>query len=267
MKIENEEKESEEIEIQEMESKEIESKEIEIEYGEEKEQKKKKRRGTFREYFELIVETAIFVFFVMTFVAQASQIPTPSMQNTLLVGDFLLVNKLAYATPVFPFEKAILPRKDIEKNDIVVFKSTEDPSMDIVKRVIGVEGDKIEIKNKQVYVNDEPLDENYKIHTDSRIYSKNERYNSEYYVRDNFGPISVPKGLCFVMGDNRDQSYDSRFWGFLPLNLIKGKPWVIYFSYSAEEDAYLKNNIRDKLKKLVQYFPKARWKRLLSIIK
>jgi len=122
---------------------------------------KPRGRGIVREYFELITETAVFVFFVMTFVVQAFQIPTGSMEPTLLVGDFLLVNKLVYATPVLPIERVILPRRDIRRQDIVVFKYPQKLSQDFVKRVIGLEGEKIEIKDKQVYVNDQPIAESY----------------------------------------------------------------------------------------------------------
>jgi signal peptidase I len=231
-----------------------------------KKEKKKKDKSTVREYFELIVETAIFVFFVMTFVVQAFQIPTGSMESTLLVGDFLLVNKFAYAQTVLPLEDKILPGKQLGRNDIVVFKYPKEMSKDFVKRVVATEGEKIEIKDKQVYINDELLTEDYKVHSDSQIYTKNNYYHYDDFIRDNFGPVVVPPGHCFVMGDNRDNSMDSRYWGFLPLSYIKGRPWVIYFSYQAERDAYLKTSVRDRLEKFVQFIPKARWKRMLKII-
>src|SRR4030042_3867552 len=129
-------------------------------------EKKPREKSLFREYFELIAETAVFVFFVMTFVVQAFQIPTGSMEPTLLVGDFLLVNKLAYTRPVMPLEGAILPRKPIARGDIVVFKYPKDLTKDFVKRVIALEGQKIEVKDKQVDVNDVALDESYKAHID-----------------------------------------------------------------------------------------------------
>jgi signal peptidase I len=228
--------------------------------------KKSKEQSTFREYFELIVETVIFVFFVITFVVQAFQIPTGSMEKTLLIGDFLLVNKFAYSHSPFPLEKKILPTKEIKKNDMVVFKYPKDITKDFVKRVIALEGDKVEIKEKQVWINDNPIIEDFKIHNDIQIYTKNDYYRYDDYIRDNFGPVVVPSGHCFVMGDNRDDSYDSRYWGFLPLNYIKGRPWVIYFSYEAEKNAYLKTSVRDRLAKLVRFIPEARWKRILHVI-
>jgi len=227
-------------------------------------QKKGKSGG--REYFELIVETAVFVFFVMTFVVQAFQIPTGSMIPKLLVGDFLLVNKMAYTRPSFPMEGILLPRKQIKRKDIVVFKWPKDLTKDFVKRVIGLEGDKVEIRAKQLYVNDQPIDEPYKIHKDDQAYSKDDAYHYDLAIRDNYGPIVVPEGHLFVMGDNRDDSADSRTWGFVPLANIKGKPWIIYFSYEAERDAYLKTRFSDRLIKILNLIPKARWGRLLKII-
>ena len=233
--------------------------------SEEKKQKKK-AQGVFREYFELIAETAIFVFFVMTFVAQASQVPTGSMENTMLIGDFLLVNKMAYKEPVLPFEGAVLPHKAIEHNDIVVFKSLEEPGKDLVKRVIGLPGDRIEIKNKQVLINGEPVAESFKLHKDDRIFQENGYYRYDDLIRDNFGPLDVPPGHYFVMGDNRDESYDGRYWGFLPFDHIKGRPWVIYFSYEAEDNTHLRTSLRDRLGRLAKYIPKARWGRILRTI-
>jgi signal peptidase I len=228
--------------------------------------KKPRDRSVVREYFELIAETAVFVFFVMTFVVQAFQIPTGSMEPTLLVGDFLLVNKLVYSAPVFPLEKVILPRRDIRRQDIVVFKWPKGLDKDFVKRVIGLEGEKIEIKDKLVYVNEKPIAESYKVHNDTQVFTKNGFYRYDDTIRDNFGPVVVPPGHCFVMGDNRDDSADSRFWSFLPMDNIKGKPWVIYFSYRAERDAYMKNGLSDRVKKLVSFIPKARWKRMFRVI-
>jgi signal peptidase I len=232
-----------------------------------KKQKKEREVGLFREYFELIVETAIFVFFVMTYVVQASQVPTGSMENTMLIGDFLLINKIVHAKPAFPLEKNILPRKDIARYDIVVFKSLEEPAKDLVKRVIATEGDTIEIKNKQVYVNGNPIAENYKLHKDSQIFSNQGYFRYDEAIRDNFGPVKVPPAHAFVMGDNRDESYDSRYWGFLPLDQIKGKPWVVWFSYRAEKNSHLKTHVKDRLSRLVQYIPRARWNRIFKVIK
>jgi signal peptidase I len=230
---------------------------------EKKEKSKERKTGTFREYFELIVETALFVFFVMTFIVQAFQIPTGSMEDTLLVGDFLLVNKFAYIEPQFPLEDMLLPNKKLERGDIVVFKYPNELSKDFVKRLIGLEGDEIKIVDKQVYINGNPISEDYKIHHDTQIYTD---YHYDDYIRDNFDPFTVPPGQCFVLGDNRDNSLDSRYWGTLPIKYIKGKPWIIYFSYKAEKDAYLKTDLRDRIKRLPKFIMLARWRRMFKII-
>jgi len=227
---------------------------------------KKREKSIFREYFELIAETAVFVFFVMTFVVQAFQIPTGSMEPTLLVGDFLLVNKMAYVRPALPLEGALLPRKSLTRGDIVVFKYPEELNRDFVKRVIGLPGETLEIRNKEVYIDGKPIEEKYKVHSDSQVYSGEGVYSYDNLIRDNFGPVTVPVGHCFVMGDNRDNSHDSRYWSFLPLDNIKGRPWVIYFSYRAERDAYQKTSLGDRLRKFVSFLPKARWGRFLKII-
>jgi len=227
-------------------------------------QKKKdgeKTKNVFRDMFELVVETAVFVFFVMTFVVQAFQIPTGSMEPTLLVGDFLLVNKLVHAPTALPLEASLLPRRDIRRGDIVVFKSPPDLSKDFVKRIIGLPGETIQIRDKQVFIDGRPLDEEkYKVH----IYP-------EYIMDgDNYGPETVPDGHLFVMGDNRDNSADSRVWRFLPLTNVKGRPWIIYFSYKAESSALepgaagAKTNLFKEIRIL---FQEGRIKRILKVIR
>jgi signal peptidase I len=229
--------------------------------------KQEREKSGFREFFELIAETAVFVFFVMTFVVQAFQIPTGSMEPTLLIGDFLLVNKLIYNQPQSGLDRLTLPIKKIKRYDIVVFKYPQDPARDFVKRVIALQGEKIEIKNKQVYINDAPVPEKYKVHIEEQSGEKDGYYYYNDTIMDNYGPVVVPAGHCFAMGDNRDNSLDSRYWGFLPLDLVKGRPWIIYFSYRAEKNAYQKTSFADRLRKFVSFIPKARWTRLLKIIK
>jgi signal peptidase I len=182
---------------------------------------KKREQSLVREYFELVAETAVFVLFVMTFVVQAFRIPTGSMIPKLLVGDFVLVNKMAYARPTSPLEALLLPDKPIERKDIIVFKWPGDLRKDYVKRVIGLPGEKVELRGKELYINGQAIDEPYAI------------FREDVAVRANYGPIVVPPGRLFVLGDNRDDSLDSRSWGYVPLSYVKGRPWVIYFSYAA----------------------------------
>jgi signal peptidase I len=194
---------------------------------------KKREKSLVREYFELVAETAVFVLFVMTFVVQAFRIPTGSMIPKLLVGDFVLVNKMAYARSTSPLEDLLLPNKPIERKDIIVFKWPGDLRKDYVKRVIGLPGEKIEIREKQLYVNGQPVDEPYKVHKESPAGSGDEAYRYDLAIGANYGPIVVPPGSLFVLGDNRDDSLDSRSWGYVPLSYVKGRPWIIYFSYEA----------------------------------
>ena len=228
--------------------------------------RKTKSRSAFREYVELFAETALFVLFINTFVAQASQVPTPSMEDTILVGDFLFINRMAYARPVLPFENALLPRTDPEKGDPVTFKFLKDGGKELVKRVVATEGDIVRIVDKRVFVNDIPRDEGYACHKDATTIPADAARFGESGCRDNFGPIVVPPGHLFVMGDNRDLSYDSRYWGSLPVSAVRGRPWVLFFSYRAEDDVHLKQGVKDKLRRWTQYLPRARWNRILRVI-
>jgi signal peptidase I len=155
-------------------------------------------------------------FLLRTFIIQAYKIPSGAMKPTLLVGDHILVDKNATTLD------------KINRKDIVVFVYPENPSKDFVKRLVGLPGDTIEIQSKELFINGESFSENYTIHTDPNILP------SDKYPRDNLGPIKVPPDHIFVMGDNRDQSFDSRFWGFVDISKIKGKVTKIYWSWDKE---------------------------------
>jgi len=190
------------------------------------------------------VAIILLVLIVRATLLQAYVIPTPSMENTLLVGDFLFVFKPSFGF-VVPFADIKIPQ-DVKpkRGEVVVFKFFNE-NKDYVKRVIALEGDTVEIRNKIVYLNGKPLKEDYVIHSDPRTYEGLPEYSGEDFqkywekglfandirVRDNFGPVVVPKGTVFVMGDNRDESWDSRFWGPLPYRYLRGKPLIIYFSF------------------------------------
>ncbi len=184
-----------------------------------------KKQNKALEYIKAIGTALVLALIIRTYVVQAFKIPSGSMIPTLLIGDHLLVNKFIYGTQVPFSDKKILIITQPKRGDIVVFKYPEDLSKDFIKRVIGVEGDIVEEKNKVVYVNGKPLVEPYTQHTDNSINS--------IEPRDNFGPYLVPMGKIFVMGDNRDQSYDSRYWGYVDLKLIKGKAMIIYWSWDS----------------------------------
>lgn len=177
------------------------------------------------EWVKSIVLALILALFIRTFFVQAYKIPSGSMIPTLLIGDHILVNKFVYGVRN-PFNRDLWIKGRLPKRqEIIVFIYPKNRKLDFIKRVIGLPGDVIEIRNKQVWVNGQPLNEPYVQHTDPKILPP------ELSPRDNFGPIKVPPGHLFVMGDNRDESYDSRFWGFVPIKDVKGKAFIIYFSW------------------------------------
>ena len=186
------------------------------------------KKNIFREYGEAILIAVILALFIRTFVVQAFKIPSGSMKPTLLVGDHILVNKFIYGVKV-PFSNiTLIPVKDPKRGDIVVFKFPEDPKKDFIKRVIAVAGDTVQIRNKKVYINDKPMEDPYGTHLDPHLIPGGAR------PRDNLGPVAVPPNSLFVMGDNRDHSYDSRFWGFVNQSAVKGKAFIIYWSWDKE---------------------------------
>jgi signal peptidase I len=191
------------------------------------------QKSTAREYFESIIVAVILALFVRTFVFQAFKIPTGSMKPNLLVGDHLLVNKFIFAPAAFPFERAILPMRPIERGDIIVFKFPEEPDRDFIKRTIGLPGDTIELKNQTVYVNGQALTEPYAHYL---FPPADEGQTDGFDIRRKYGPVTVPAGHYFMMGDNRDDSQDSRFWGFLPQSYVKGRALFIYWSFDVPDD-------------------------------
>jgi len=201
-----------------------------------------KRKSGLRENIEAIAVAVVLALFIRTFVVQAFKIPSGSMKPTLLIGDHILVNKFIYGIKVPFWDKTIVPIKQPARGDIVVFKFPEDPSKDFIKRVIGVAGDVIEIRNKELYANHKRLESRYGVYLDSSIISGN------LQPRDNFGPVTVPSDSLFVMGDNRDHSYDSRFWGFVRLDALKGKAFIIYWSWDKENFGVRWSRLGDLLK-------------------
>lgn len=187
-----------------------------------------KKKGALRENLEAIVVAVILALFIRTFVVQAFKIPSGSMKDTLLIGDHILVNKFIYGVKAPFLHKTIIPIKDPQRGDIIVFEFPEDPSKDFIKRVIGLPGDTVEIRNKKLYVNGKAIDDVHSVHKDPKIFP------ARLQPRDNLGPLTVPEHKLFVMGDNRDFSYDSRFWGFVDLIAVKGKAFIIYWSWDKE---------------------------------
>jgi signal peptidase I len=200
------------------------------------------RKSTAREYFESICVAVILALFVRTFVVQAFKIPTGSMENNLLIGDHLLVNKFVFAPTLTSVEDGLLPIDPIRRGDIVVFKYPEDPERDFIKRVIGLPGETLEVRNKKVYIDGQPIDEPY-VHF---IFPPDESGSGGSFTdpsRPSYGPVTVPADAYFMMGDNRDNSQDSRYWGFMPRSYVKGKALFVYFSFG-DRDAGLFSSVR-----------------------
>lgn len=188
-----------------------------------------KKKSVFREYFEAICVAILLALFIRTFVVQAFKIPSGSMLPTLQIGDHLLVNKFIYGIRM-PFTgKVLVPIKKPQYGDVVVFRFPKDRSVDYIKRVIGTPGDTIEIKDKKVFINGKPVENSH------ASFSSDMMLSATSSPRDNLGPVLVPEGHLFVMGDNRDNSYDSRFWGFVDQQDVLGKAFILYWSWDIDK--------------------------------
>jgi signal peptidase I len=228
------------------------------------------KKSIVREYFESIVIAVILALFIRTFVVQAFKIPTGSMEENLLIGDHLLVNKFVFGPAASRLERAVLPVGTLARGDVVVFKYPVEPDRDFIKRVIGLPGETIEVKEKKVYINGKPFEEPY-VHFLAPPAAQSELHEvTSFDVRERYGPVTVPANQYFVMGDNRDNSQDSRYWGFLPRENVKGKALVIYWSYEAEREDYQDEGAGATLKGLVSvfahFFTRTRWDRMLHQI-
>jgi len=203
---------------------------------------KVKKKSLVREYIEAFAIAILLALFIRTFIVQAFKIPSGSMKPTLLVGDHLLVNKFIYGIKMPYLDRIVIPIKEPKRGDIIVFKWPKDESKDFIKRVIGIEGDVIEIIDDILYINGQEIHSEYigEFHDDDNSNSgklEESLGDVRHYILDqvknyqDFGPITVPEDSVFVMGDNRDNSEDSRYWGFVTLNKIKGKALIIYWSW------------------------------------
>jgi len=198
--------------------------------------------SSWRENVEAVLIAVLLALFIRTFVVQAFKIPSGSMLETLQIGDHILVNKFAYGIDIPFLGTPLLEGKSPRQGDIIVFKYPGDPNKDYIKRVVAVGGDEVTVRNKQLFINQQPVKEDYIIHDDSR----------RWPVRSDFGPVRVPKNNLFVMGDNRDNSSDSRVWGFLDLEAVRGKAFLIYWSWNSEAGSM---------------FDRIRWARIGDVVK
>ena len=229
------------------------------------------KKSTVREYFESIVTAVVLALFIRTFIVQAFKIPTGSMENNLLIGDHLLVNKFIFGPTESRLERILLPVKQLKREDIVVFKYPEEPERDFIKRVIGLPGETVEVREKKVFINGKALTEPYAHYLEPVATPSEFHEVTSFDVRERYGPVTVPPDHYFVMGDNRDNSQDSRYWGFLPREYIKGKALILYWSYEAEREDYQEDGAGATLKGLgsvfVHFFTRTRWDRMFHQIR
>lgn len=187
--------------------------------------KKLKKKSVFREYAEAAAIAIILALFIRTFVIQAFKIPSGSMIPTLLVGDHILVNKFIYGIKLPFVNKTMIPIRTPQRDDVIVFIYPQDESKDFIKRVIGLPGEILKMVDRKIYINGKPYDDEY------GVFKESQGQRMLTPAKSNFGPVSIPEGHLFVMGDNRDNSHDSRFWGFVPIESVRGKALIIYWSW------------------------------------
>jgi len=213
-------------------------------------------KGFLRENYETILVCVLFVLFARTFVFQQSKIPTGSMEDTLLVGDYILVNRFQFAPALFDWERALLPERPIRRGDVVVFKYPRQVEVDYIKRVIGLPGEVVEIRDRQLIIDGRVINEPYVVFKGG--------------AAGDFGPERVPPGHYFMSGDNRDRSADSREWGFVPAGHLQGRAILVWWSYDEDKDDYLRTRFVDRVRsissKVVNFFSRTRWGRTLDLI-
>ncbi len=243
-------------------------------------------RETIPQFVASLAEVLVIVLFIMTFVLQNFEIPSSSMENTLLIGDHVFVNREQFAPPT-RWMGPLIPYRDVRRGDIVVFLSPETQGLFVVKRIIGIPGDHIHLRDGVVYRNGEKLEEPYAVHTlgnynpyrdnfpavpPSDMYGvKDEQWERELPAHLEGGDLLVPPNSYFGMGDNRDVSYDSRFWGFIPRQNVIGRPLFIYWSFITPPDQYQMRDAGDRLAFLahivIHFFDETRWSRTFRIVK
>jgi signal peptidase I len=213
-----------------------------------------------REYAEVVLIAVVFALFVRTFLIQAFVVPTPSMENTVLVGDHLVVNKFIYAPHRWG---RLLPYRDVARGEVLVFKFPEDPRRDFIKRVVALPGDMLEIRDKIVFVNGQRQNEPRAIHGEPRVWPDDRDLPDALRRRDQRSPSRIPSDAYFAMGDNRDSSYDSRFWGPVPGGNLKGRALFVYWSYAPP----LSGPGRGVLGALTGLLERTRWSRTLIAVR
>ncbi len=223
-----------------------------------------KKKSVVREYYEAILVAFILALFVRTFVFENFKIPSGSMEDNLLVGDHLVVNKFIYGEHASTPIHKLFGYREPRRGDVVVFKYPNQPRRDFIKRCIAVAGDTVEVRAKKLHINGEPQDEPYV------VFKGDQAGRSRGLPGDNYGPRVVPEGTIFCLGDNRDNSLDSRFWGPVPLSYVKGRAVLIYWSYEAKRNDWEWRGFLYRMKQLaevfVNFFTKTRWSRTFQLI-
>lgn len=220
------------------------------------------KRSSREEFLEAILVAVVLALFVRTFLLQAFVVPTPSMERTVLVGDHLVVNKFVFGPRALPGLDRFLPRRPLRRGDVIVFKFPEDPRRDFVKRTVALPGDSFEIRDKLVYVNGRLEAEPHAFHSETRVWPDDPEVPEGLRRRDQLGSLRVPPRSYFAMGDNRDSSYDSRFWGPVPAENLKGRPLFVYWSLPPSGAGK-----RGPLRWIADFFAATRWSRTLLAVR
>jgi len=218
------------------------------------------KKTTIREYYEALLIAIVFINFARIFAFQAFKIPSGSMEDNLLTGDHIFVNKFIYG-PKDPMVSGLLPLREPRRGDIIVFRWPDDPKTDFVKRVVGLPGETVTIREKRVFIDGREIAEPYVVFRTGETL----RANHPDANRDHFGPFKVPPGEYFMMGDNRDRSHDSRFWGTVPRAMMKGRAFMVYWSFDLEQMTP-RNRLEEIGMVLRSFFRNTRWKRSFFIV-
>lgn len=230
------------------------------------------RKYWLREYFEALLIAGVFLGFTNTFLIKTFYIPSGSMEETLLIGDHLFVNRYLFGQSVSDWEHRLTPVRDVRHGDIVIFRSPKEPNTDLVKRCVGLPGDEIRIVDKRLLINGSPVDdESYTIHRDTRVFPNRRYLDRTNRERDNFGPVVVPEDHYFFLGDNRDESFDSRYWGPVPRHYLKGRALMIYWSFGGLTPDGQWYGWRRKLEQMkrtgTDFLKKTRWRRTFHLVR
>ena len=223
-------------------------------------------KSKIREWIESLAFTVLFILIFTQFIAQATQVPTESMKPTIMVGDHFFLDKLAFPANYPELVRPFLPERSLERGDIIAFRAPSQGDIPFVKRLIGTPGDVIEIRNKRLRINGTEIEEPYKIHVDGKVYADQPWTPHDYVIRDHYGPVTLPENAYFVMGDNRDNSNDGRYWGFISREDIIGKPMFVYWSYAGEAYVPGRRTIGDRVASYASivshFFTRTRWFRI-----